>query len=160
MRTQNRLTACLAGAMVAGALLVTIGGAQSAFAQTKPKQDEVVTATDKDSGRKINISVGGKLVFKLKSNPTTGFSWAVAKLSSVAIQQVGKAKYVPDPNPKVGSGGTDVFTFKAVKAGKATLTFTYQRAWEKNPPVKKVAFEVTIVKATPMPTDPGKRPAG
>jgi inhibitor of cysteine peptidase len=39
--------------------------------------------------------------------------------------------YEPSSSPGlVGAGGTYVWNFKALKAGKATLTFKYYRDWE------------------------------
>ena len=45
----------------------------------------------------------------------------------------------------VGAGGTEIWTFRAVREGKTTLTFGYVRPWEKGiAPVKTVAWPVTV----------------
>jgi predicted secreted protein len=155
MNTQRRgLTWFLCGVAVAG---LAICSAMEPFA---PKAGKVQTVTEKDSGKNVGLAVGDRLIVRLKSNPTTGYSWMAVKLSSAALKQVGKPKYESDPDPKPGSGGTDVFTYDAAKAGKATLVFTYQRPWEKKPPTQKLTFNVTVTKPTMPPNKPTKGPTG
>jgi len=82
------------------------------------------------------VDIGTPVEIRLKGNATTGFSWSVAKIEGDSVKQQGKIHYVPDKGPKgmVGSGGTAIATFKAVKAGKSIITLEYRRPWEKNKP--------------------------
>jgi inhibitor of cysteine peptidase len=45
----------------------------------------------------------------------------------------------------VGAGGTEIWTFRAVRKGKTTLTLGYVRPWEKGiAPVKTVSWPITV----------------
>jgi inhibitor of cysteine peptidase len=78
----------------------------------------------------------------LKSNPTTGYSWT-PKFDPKYIQLV-NSKYVPykTSNNVVGSGGVQIFTFKAIKKGFSRITFEYQRSWETVPPIKVETYNI------------------
>jgi inhibitor of cysteine peptidase len=44
-----------------------------------------------------------------------------------------------------GAGGTELWTFKAVGAGKTTIALNYARPWEKDiPPAKSETFTVDV----------------
>ncbi|MEN6553376.1 MAG: protease inhibitor I42 family protein [Methanobacterium sp.] len=78
----------------------------------------------------------------LESNPTTGYSWT-AKFDPNYIKLV-NSKYVPykTSNNVVGSGGVQIFTFKAIKKGFSRITFEYQRSWETVPPIKVETYNI------------------
>jgi inhibitor of cysteine peptidase len=66
----------------------------------------------------------------LAGNPTTGYTWHYTVSDSSVLALVSK-DYEPSPGSGlVGAGGAYVWNFKALKAGKATLTFKYYRDWE------------------------------
>jgi len=114
----------------------------------KDKDGDSIKLTLAEDGKTIKAAIGKKIEISLKGNPTTGFEWRMAELKSEAVKADGKGEYVPDKNdpPRVGSGGTFVFKFIAVKPGKVTLKFEYLRPWEKekNPAQK---FSVNLVVA-------------
>ena len=73
--------------------------------------------------------------FSLRENPTTGYAWQYEiEGDCVALT---KDDYAQDPSQPgmAGVGGTRYFTFTAEKAGTATVTFTYLRSWETEPPI-------------------------
>jgi len=49
----------------------------------------------------------------------------------------------PAPNGMVGVPGEQVWSFRAQGAGRAVLTYVYERAWEKSTPPAKT-FTLTI----------------
>jgi len=117
------------------------------------KGADIVLGEDAN-GKTIPVEAGKAILVKLAGNPTTGYQWSLSKLDGEAIEMVGKPDYVADKHPRkmVGSGGTYVFTFRALKPGKATLTLAYARPWEKNtPPIK--TFTLTVEVSAP----PSKR---
>lgn len=79
------------------------------------------------------------VVFALRSNPTTGYSWDV-KISGDAVV-LSSSDYRQDPGAPnmAGRGGTEYFTLTAVKPGAATVTFSYLRPWEGGPIETRVA---------------------
>lgn len=84
--------------------------------------------------------------FSFDANATTGFSWE-QKIDgdSVVLE---KAFYTSPKSDTAfataGQGGTQYFNYRAVKSGTSTITFTYQRSWENNPPAKTFVAVVTV----------------
>jgi inhibitor of cysteine peptidase len=96
-----------------------------------------VTIADRDNGTDVDLTAGGMLIVKLPSNPSTGYSWAVAGDSSPLKLQ--KTSFVQKSHSRqmVGSAGTQVLRFGANSVGMGNLTVVYRRSWEYNvPPVK------------------------
>jgi inhibitor of cysteine peptidase len=89
-----------------------------------------------DNGKTFRVTVGETIAISLEGNPTTGFGWRTAKIEGQAVEAAGEPQYVPQPHrpAMVGTGGTFVCKFKAVKPGKATAELEYVRPWEKDIP--------------------------
>lgn len=84
-----------------------------------------------DQTQTINAKLNQEFIIALEANPTTGYDWQPV-FDTGFISQV-KKDYQQDDNngqPMVGSGGTDYFTFKALKAGETKITLTYFRPWD------------------------------
>ena len=97
----------------------------------------------------IQVAAGKEFTITLKSNPTTGYRWQLAKPADEAVVKPGKNSYQADQHAPgmVGGGGKEVWTFTAVKPGKTVLEFKYARAWEKDkPPVRTANYEVEVTK--------------
>lgn len=91
---------------------------------------------EKDSGSKLELSVGEEVTVRLPSNVTTGFSWEL--VDAGGLTQVGEPKYEePQASQSVGAGGTQVFTFTAKRVGSGELLLEYRRPWEKDVPAEK-----------------------
>jgi predicted secreted protein len=104
------------------------------------------TVVTEQTGGDVSLKVGGMLEVRLDANHTTGYSWVAVPAANPVVVALGKAAYEEHPaGGNVGVGGTEVWRFKATKAGKETLQFEYRRPWEKNvPAAKTVAFQVTV----------------
>ena len=101
-----------------------------------------------DELSRIDAVVGQSFVIALDSNPTTGFSWRLASSLPRMLKLQGK-RYIPDEPQLIGSGGTEEWTFKAVRSGRATIVFEYVRPWDnKSPPEKKQVFYIVVKKGT------------
>jgi len=114
-----------------------------------------------DSGKVRPAALGQVFAIRLPGNPTTGYQWQLAGISTPAVVSLGKPQYERTPTAKamVGSGGTFVFTFKAAKPGKAAVKLVYVRPWEKDKPPAET-FSVTIeVTARLAPVPAGDKPA-
>ena len=93
--------------------------------------DEPAIILSEDDGYTVNDNT---VSFAFASNPSTGYSWEVKK-SGKSVKQT-KEWYESGIDERgdlaiAGRSGTQFYTFTAVAAGKTTLTFTYERAWEK-----------------------------
>lgn len=136
--------------------------AGAAATQTRPAPEKPLVLTKADNNKTVSAQVGQTLVIRLKGNPTTGYLWQLTGKTGGALEQVGQIRYVQDKAPKgmVGVGGTYEATFRAVKAGEATVSLACARPWEKDKPPAET-FKATVqVKASPTPsTQPASRPS-
>jgi len=98
-------------------------------AELGKRQVSTITLTRADSGKVVEIRAGDTLIVRLSENPTTGYQWAVDTLNAdeVVLQNV---EYLRAGGATVGGGGERRFTFKAQRAGTATLQLKLWRAWE------------------------------
>ena len=99
-----------------------------------------------DSTQTINMNLNQEFTIALQANPTTGYDWQPVFDGGV-ISQLNKVYQQDDHSGQqlVGSGGTDFFTYKALKAGQVKITFTYFRSWETpKPEDKQQVFNIVI----------------
>lgn len=84
----------------------------------------------------VELIYPGSLVATLGSNPTTGFQWdANPTISDTAVLSQYEHNFVSPTSTAAGAPGKDVWTFKPLKKGTATVSFNYSRPWtggEKN----------------------------
>jgi inhibitor of cysteine peptidase len=92
----------------------------------------------------ILASVGEQFEINLDANETTGYSWKGNEVYSKEYLQLVSSQYVPGSSDRVGAGGTQVYLFKALKAGSTQIALTYKRSWEKTESDKTLTFNVTI----------------
>jgi inhibitor of cysteine peptidase len=107
---------------------------------------KTVEMTRDDSGKTVTVRPGDTVQIKLKSNRTTGYSWALAgKLDEKVLKSEGN-EYKVDEHPAgmVGVGGNDVWTFKALAAGRTEIVLGYARPWEKDKEPAQ-AFKLSVV---------------
>lgn len=112
--------------------------------QVMPEADAAKTNAQRDKppgNPDLTVAVGHTFELKLKGNRTTGYSWVLAQMgASFALMDTG---YTPDQPIRPGSGGTQVFTFLAMKAnGGENIVFQYLRPW---PPLQPVSTSTWCV---------------
>jgi len=104
---------------------------------------EVITLTERDSGKTVGISVADELEIVLPANPTTGYIWETDALGCNLLSH-SKVDFLPDTK-LMGSGGSEVNWFKAIAEGTCHLKFIYHRPFEHNVlPIKTFALTVII----------------
>jgi len=104
-----------------------------------------VTLTAADKGGQAEVKVGEQIIIMLDGNPSTGYNWEAKDLDTTMFEQVGDPVFNSTNPGLVGSGGTLTLTFKALKAGTATLTLVYHRPWETGvDPIDTFAVTVTV----------------
>ena len=86
------------------------------------------SAVNTDPDKIIHVRVGQEFTISLNTNPTTGYDWEYISVNEW-IQPL-DTTYQADNTGLIGSGGTDIFRFKAHGQGKAVLDFVYKRSWE------------------------------
>jgi inhibitor of cysteine peptidase len=131
------------------------GTAPAADAKTDAKAaPKTYEMTRDDNGKTLKVKVGDTIRVKLKSNRTTGFSWALIGKTDAKVLKSGEVEYKVDEHPAgmVGVGGNDFCTFTALAPGKTEIALGYARPWEKDKePAQafKLAVEVEVDAAAP-----------
>lgn len=79
-----------------------------------------------DSGRKVAVRVGDRVVLQLPENPTTGVRWLLDDNDAVEI--------VDDSNvaggPGIGADGLRQLTLRPRRPGPVSLKLLRRQAWE------------------------------
>jgi predicted secreted protein len=85
-----------------------------------------------------------EVTFSFFANATTGYSWEYTpEGDSIALTD--ERYETPDADPRVaGAPGRQYYTFTAVKPGATTVTFTYARPWETDPPVYTYVAVISV----------------
>jgi len=102
-----------------------------------------------DSGKTVKAAVGDLVLIKLQANPSTGYTWSAADLAKDSAVELKSKKFLTasqmnaEIQPKPGQGGETTFTYRVVRTGKAAISLSYRRPWEKKTAPAK-AFAVTI----------------
>jgi predicted secreted protein len=95
--------------------------------------------------RIIEIATGKSFSIILDSNPSTGYLWEISKQPDKSMLELVDTKYIPSEIEIPGAPGKEEWTFKAIKTGKAIISFDYIRPWEKHElPARTESFIVII----------------
>lgn len=78
-----------------------------------------------DPQQPLEATAGSEFTIVLESNPTTGYHWDIAGESDGNIVQLVFREYKGDEPVMPGSGGVDIWTFKAVNTGETHITLGY-----------------------------------
>jgi inhibitor of cysteine peptidase len=98
-----------------------------------PGPGNTITLDASYSGSLIELAVDDTLKVELESNLTTGFEWVLVENSEGTVLQIQEQKYVMDDAgdpPLPGTGGTEVWIFKALASGETTISMEYSQPWE------------------------------
>jgi inhibitor of cysteine peptidase len=124
---------------------ITAEALQTAPSAWSKVSSATVTVTGQDNGQDVDLTTGGILIVKLKSNPSTGYSWTVS--GDPSPLRLEKTTYVKNSQSSkaVGAPGMQVLRFGVSSSGMATLTVVYRRSWEYNvPPAKTFRVRVNV----------------
>ena len=98
-----------------------------------------------DSGKEVQVRVGGELIVDLESNATTGFQWQVAEISDqTVLGEVSNVYNAPEAGAPLGAGGIERWTFKGLKKGTARLSMEYNQPWQGGEKAAET-FTLTVV---------------
>lgn len=96
-----------------------------------------------DPAQPIEVNAGEEFTIVIESNPTTGYHWEIiGELDNIEFVS---REYRADEPVLTGSGGVDVWTFKAIATGEARITLGYYPPYEEpEPPQQTATFVVTV----------------
>ncbi len=88
-----------------------------------------------------------QFMVKLKSNPTTGYSWFLREYNDKLIKPI-KQSYIPGDKKLIGSSGYQVWVFAVQKNAftvpqQTMLHFIYARPWDVKEPSSELIFKVS-----------------
>ena len=119
----------------------------SACQTQQPMSKPTMSNTTMDASTKRHVKAGDTFNIQLRSNPTTGYRWQLVEpFDKTRLEKVSN-HYQADANPNrmVGVGGTETWTFKALKSGHAEIQLHYIRSWEAQDPSAQVAkYQIKI----------------
>lgn len=88
----------------------------------------VKTLTQKDNGAAVGLTLQGRVMVRLPTQPGTGYAWA-PKAASSLLRLV--KSYVETPTHLLPGGTeTQVFVFSPVASGTDEIELDYRRPWE------------------------------
>lgn len=97
-----------------------------------------------EPGKTIEVAAGDEFKIIIESNPSTGYHWDLVGALDESIVQYVSRDYRADEPVMPGSGGRDVWVFKAVAAGETTITLGYFPPGVDGPAVQEVMFTVVV----------------
>ncbi|QVL37241.1 protease inhibitor I42 family protein [Aminirod propionatiphilus] len=92
---------------------------------------------------------GGTFVVRIPTNPSTGYSWSLDGAGDGAVvRTAGVVMEEPEPERsprgRGGAGAHQLWLFRALTKGTATLSFVYRRPWESLPPARIHVAVLTV----------------
>ena len=96
-----------------------------------------------DPSQPIVVNAGDTFMIVVESNPSTGYHWElVGDLTGVEFVS---REYTPSEPVLTGSGGMDVWAFKAVSTGETQITLgSYPPGVDGGEPEQSVTFSVEV----------------
>jgi len=101
--------------------------------------------------KEVEVPVDGSLTIALYSNPTEGRQWSEPpQISDQTVLREVDHRYEPARAlgcmpPPPGTGGKEVWTFKALEKGMSTISMEYTHPWEGGEKEPMLTFVLTVV---------------
>ena len=117
-----------------------------------PLSSRALDLTGLDNGKSVSVSLTEKLSVTLPGNPTTGYRWDLAEISSGVLNTNSESAFAAD-STMLGAGGKFTFLFTAVQPGTTGIKLIYHRPWEKNvQPLRTFDLTVSVIAAEQLKT--------
>ena len=136
-------------------LLGRLSGHRKAWARSGPAGGRAINLKVSDDGRTVKAAVGDIVLIKLQANRSTGFLWSAASQAKGSVVELKSQRYLTaaqmsaEIQPMPGQGGATTFTYRVVRAGKATISLAYRRPGEKKTkPAKSFTVEIRATEET------------
>lgn len=106
-----------------------------------------VTSVDLDNaadGTKVTLKPGHELKVLLDADPRSGYRWRYPAKFAPTLSQLGERIFLTKSGIYLGSGGWNVFRYRADQPGTVTLVFEYGPFDDAAPATKSVRYQVTV----------------
>ena len=117
---------------------------------SNPSPEKFVDVDEHNSGDTIHVLPGETIRVKLRSNPSTGFSWALGPIEDGIFDVESAFEADPHREGEAGYGGCEIWKFKAEQSCETDISLSYERPWEdERPAAKTFKLHVVIGAASP-----------
>lgn len=125
---------------------LSCGMTSFANTETDAKNTKAVTTYDEENTSIMVTADEPQFTIKLKSNPTTGYSWFLREYDTALIEPVGH-RYEAPTNQLIGASGFEIWTFKVKPIAltvphQTSLRMVYARPWTKTDSSTQLVFHV------------------
>jgi inhibitor of cysteine peptidase len=91
-----------------------------------------------------------EFIIKLKSNPTTGYSWFLRDYNSALVESISHEFQAPTDKKLMGAPGYELWKFKVKPAAftvpqQTTIKLVYARPWESGESSTQQIFKITTI---------------
>lgn len=114
------------------------------------------TFTEQDSGTEILLESGDRFEVRLEANPSTGYSWEIARSTAPAVELISQDFESADTET-VGSPGEAIFEFRSTE-GAAVLRLEYLRTFDEPVIAERVVEYIVRVDGADWPPDGSETP--
>lgn len=98
-----------------------------------------------DPATPIEVAAGEMFHIVVASNPSTGYHWEFTGELDLNVVEFVSSDYTADEPVAPGSGGVDVWTFKAVAAGQTQITLgSFPPDTSVTEPEETVTFDIIV----------------
>lgn len=98
-----------------------------------------------DPATPIEVAAGETFHIVVVSNPSTGYHWEFTNELDLSIVEFVSSDYTTDEPVMPGSGGVDVWTFKAVAPGQTQITLgSYPPDISATEPSETMTFDIIV----------------
>lgn len=97
-----------------------------------------------DPTQLITVTAGEMFDIVVPSNSSTGYRWSILPELDETIVQFVEQNYIAEQPVMPGSGGMDVWTFRAVNAGDTTIVLGYYPPGNETNPEETVTFSAHV----------------
>ena len=92
----------------------------------------------------ITVNAGEAFELVVPSNPSTGYQWDIVPELDVNIVEFVAQDYLAEEPVMPGSGGVDVWTFRALNTGDTTIVLGYYPPGNDTDPDETVTFSIRV----------------
>jgi inhibitor of cysteine peptidase len=121
-----------------------------AMANETDKEKKIFMTSDAEETA-VTVNGAGQFAIKIKSNPTTGYSWSVQEITPgdlvkfIQVKTEAPGDREDSQAPLLGAPTYEILTFEALNPGKVEIRLKYRRPWENDvAPIKTHKVFVSI----------------
>jgi inhibitor of cysteine peptidase len=97
-----------------------------------------------DDADTISVTAGEEFALRLKSNPSTGYSWELQEPLDDSILVSKGSDFEQGESNAPGAGGHELLTYEAVGDGTTTISLGYLQPFDDAPPTETMDFQVEV----------------